>query len=166
MRWNRFYKNHYFEEPSNFAKECLPYIKGRAIELGCGDGRDVRYFIDNGVDIFGIDQVWGTKIQDYIRENESPSYVYTRFLWHSISNGLQKKILKWVRGTIFIEARTIKDKPENIFGKHKRNLVDVSQLIEDLLNNNYVIVYFDQGRGLSPFKGEDPHLVRVIAKNV
>lgn len=156
--WKKFYKEFHKFPPSSFAKFCKPYIKGGIVELGCGNGRDVFY-----LGALGIDKNDGNDVKDWIHKHKSPDNVYTRFFWHAIERDLQLKILKWCKGMIFIEARTTQDKPKNLFGKHKRNLVDVGQLIEDLLDNGFTILRFKQGYGMSKFKGEDPHIVRVIA---
>lgn len=171
MNWNKFYRE--FDEvgPSPFAKFVLNNIKGKLIDLGAGNGRDVNYFLKNGIDCFGIDKYFGDiniidmDVRKYLKV-EPPECVYTRFFWHSIDRSLQLKILKWVKGTLFIEARTTEDKPLNIFGEHKRNLVDVSQLVKDLKDNDFQILYMREGIGLSEYKGEDPHLIRIICKKV
>jgi hypothetical protein len=41
--------------------------------------------------------------------------------------------------------------------------VSVSQLVTDLKDHGFQIVSLVEGTGLSPYRGEDPHLVRVIA---
>jgi hypothetical protein len=165
--WNKFYENFKEEKPSSFARFCLPYIKGEMVELGCGNCRDLLFFSNKKIKCIGIDNILNIGAEDYIKNNKSPKYVYTRFFWHAIDRRLQLKILKWVKGWLFIEARTDEDKPKDLFGKHKRNLVNVSQLIEDLLKEGFIIRKFKQGKGLSPYKGENPHLVRIICqKNV
>lgn len=161
--WDNFYKKNGFNKPSNFAKFCLPYIKGEMIELGCGDGRDLNYFRQNKIDCCGIDIEYnGIDVSTWLH-NPCPEYVYTRFFWHAIDRKLQLNILGWVKNWIFIEARTTLDKPKDLFGKHKRNLVDVGQLIQDLWDNGFEIQYFKKGRGLSKYKKENPHLIRIIA---
>jgi hypothetical protein len=78
---------------------------------------------------------------------------------------LQLSILKWVTGYLYIEARTTDDlKTPKVFAKHERNFVNVAELVADLKKENFQIIKLEEGRGFSKFKGEDPHLVRVIAK--
>ena len=98
----------------------------------------------------------------YIKENKSPKYVYTRFFWHAIERKLQLEILKWVSDYILIEARTTEDTPV-LYTNHDRNFVNVAQLVKDLKDNEFEIVYLHEGRGLSRYKNEDPHLVRCVA---
>jgi len=160
--WDNFYKSHKFKKESSFARFCKPYILSEMVELGSGEGRDLRYF-EKFIEVNGVDKAFNCDVKDWIKKHKSPEYVYTRFFWHSIDRKLQLKILDWVKNYIFIEARTTQDKPKDLFGKHKRNLVDVGQLIEDLVERDFKIIRFKQGKGLSKFKGEDPHLIRCIA---
>jgi hypothetical protein len=62
-----------------------------------------------------------------------------------------------------IEARTTEDKKRNHIYTHKRNYVNVPQLVQDLKDNGFQIIRLEEGE-FSPFKNENPHLVRVIAK--
>jgi len=168
MSWETFYKNHKFKEPSSFAKFCEPLLNN-VVELGCGEGRDIRYFISKGINAVGVDPAFGgdyvlkQTAEKHIKETESPYCVYTRFFWHAIPRRTQLKILKWAKGFLFIEARTTQDKPKNIYGAHKRYLVDVPQLVKDLKSNNFQILHLEEGIGFAKHKSEDPHIVRVIA---
>lgn len=169
--WKKVYKDKDVpREHSTFSEFCLTSIKGDAVDLGCGNGRDLYYFRSKGINMFGVDAanenlfILKEDVDRFIHENPSPTNVYTRFFWHAIERELQLKILDWVKGVLFIEARTTKDKPKNVVGKHSRVLVDTAQLKRDLEERDYEIQHFSQGRGLSMYKGEDPHLVRVIAK--
>ena len=160
--WVKFYKKKLTDEPSSFAKFVLPYIKGKIIDLGCGNYRDTNYFLFNKLDSDGIDEVYGQSVEEHIKKEKSPQNVYTRFFWHAIERNLQLKILKWTKKYIFIEARTTEDKPI-LFKDHSRNFVNVAQLVKDLKDNEFEIVYLHEGRGLSRYKNEDPHLVRCVA---
>lgn len=163
--WKQFYTKELTLEPSSFAKAILPFIKGDLIDIGCGNYRDHNYFLHNNIDSDGIDAVYGQNVEDYILRNKSPKNVYARFFWHSINRDLQLEILKWTKEYIFIEARTVDDKfNPKIFDKHDRNFVDVAQLVKDLKDNHFQIIKLEEGTGFSKFKGEDPYLVRVIAK--
>lgn len=169
--WTPIYKNDKVTtEPSTFSEFCLPSISSPAVELGCGNGRDLYWFRKNGVNIFGVDAanedtfIVKQDVSTFIRQNESPKCVYTRFFWHAIERSLQLDILDWTRKRIFIEARTTKDKPKNVCGRHSRKLIDTKKLKNDLEIRGFKILHFSEGRGLSLYKGEDPHLVRVIAE--
>lgn len=163
--WIKYYKKHKMKEPSSFARFVKPWVEGLLVDLGCGDGRDLDYFDHNGIICFGADQVKGSPIEDLIKYTTSPSYVYARFLWHAIDRKLQLAILKWTKHYIFIEARTTEDKDtKKIFKYHKRNYVNVSQIVKDLKDNGFEIEYLKEGRGLAVYKTEDPHIIRIIAK--
>lgn len=171
--WDKFYKRKFVNNPSSFARFILPFMKKDdcVLELGCGNGRDTHFFHQMGLFAFGIDESFQDSIiakmdfKDYIKEAKSPKYVYTRFFWHAITRQEQLKILNWVSDYIFIEARTIQDsKDKKVFGQHYRNYLNVPQLVKDLKNRGFEIEWLKEGRGLSPFKKEDPHLVRIIAR--
>ena len=169
--WDNFYKGHQSMGPSSFAREVSPLILGRAVDLGAGDGRDVMYFVrDCGINIFGIDVSSETPlvkkqdIREFMVENESPDYVYTRFFWHAIDRETQLAILKWTKKWLFIEARTTEDaKLPKHFQQHERNYVNVPDLVKDIKDNGFQIVSFKEGRGMSKYEEEDPYLVRVVA---
>lgn len=168
--WEEVYKEHKVTNlPSSFAKFCLEQIRGPFVELGCGNGRDLYYFLEKGLHGHGVDAshedylIMKQDVKQYIKENESPDNVYTRFFWHAIEPELQEEILKWTKKRLFIEARTTKDKPKNIVGKHDRHLVDTKKLKKQLQEHGFSIVNFEEGTGFSPFEGEDPHLVRITA---
>ena len=135
--WRPFYKEHRFEEPSNFAVWALPEIKGTLVDMGCGDGRDLHYFLKQGISAYGVDAshedlfIMKQNVDSYMKENPCPDNVYTRFFWHAIEDDTRLHILKWTKGKLFIEARTTRDKPKNLYGKHKRNLVDTKRLRAD-----------------------------------
>lgn len=168
--WHKFYNKHVFDSPSTFAQFCLDKIDAEFIELGCGDGRDLYYFLRNEKDGWGVDANGGgiyittMDVNEYMDIEESPDIVYTRFFWHSIDTETRIRILDWTKKKIFIEARTTEDKPKDIYGKHDRNLVDVEELGIQLGERGFTVTHFEQGYGLSPYLGEDPHLFRLIAE--
>ena len=166
--WEKFYKKNKKMKPSTFAYFAIPFIDGTVLDVGCGNGRDVNFLSEHCVAI-GIDPSFSSgsvrkwKIENYMATFPPPDVVYTRFFWHSITRGLQLKILKWVKATIMIEARTTEDKKRNHIYTHKRNYVNVPQLVQDLKDNGFQIIRLEEGE-FSPFKNENPHLVRVIEK--
>lgn len=168
--WKTFYKEHKFEEPSPFAQYVLDSIDGDFVELGCGDGRDLYYFLKNGKSGYGVDAcvedifIIKQVVETYLKENPCPDNVYTRFFWHSIPRETQLEILKWTKKRIFIEARTTKDKPKFLYGKHEINPVDIDQLGNDLTEAGFTVTKYLEGYGMSKYFDEDPHLVRIIAE--
>lgn len=169
--WDNFYKKKLRFKASTFAQWVRPFIKGDLVDLGCGNGRDVSYFLQNNIIAGGIDDAFENEyiikmsVGDYMKKAESPKNVYARFFWHAIDRKTQLAILKWTKNMIFIEARTTEDKfKPKVFGKHDRNFVDVAQLVKDLKSNGFRIIRLEEGTGFSKFKGEDPFLVRVVAQ--
>lgn len=169
--WEKFYKKSKKLKNSSFAEIAAVFAQQPILELGCGDGRDISYFHDCGLIASGIDSAYEdifiTKIDvgEYIKNNICVDDVYTRFFWHAISRDLQLKIIKWATNFLFIEARTTDDKfRPKTFKKHDRNFVDVAQLVKDLKDNNFEIVLLREGTGMSKYKGEDPHLVRIVSR--
>jgi len=52
-----FYKNHFdINSVKNLADDFIKELKGKNIlDIGCGPGRDAKYFSDNGFNVVGID---------------------------------------------------------------------------------------------------------------
>ncbi len=173
--WDKFYEKYKEDGPSSFAVEVLFALnsKDKVVDLGCGNGRDVYFFRDNEVSATGVDESFESRcitkdtISNYMSTTKSPKHVYTRFFWHAIPREEQLKVLDWVSEWIYIEARTTEDqKRYHKFTKHYRNYVSVPRLVKDLKDNGFQIVRLEEGTGFSKFKGEDPHLVRVVARKL
>jgi SAM-dependent methyltransferase len=111
------------------------------------------------------------------------NFVYSRFFLHTINLRQENILIKVFRNildkninTIFaIEFRTIKDKLKKIGKKisvnerytdHYRRFINVSKFVRKLDKNNFKIMYFKQGLNLSKTKLENPHLCRIVFKNV
>jgi tellurite methyltransferase len=168
--WTEIYKRDPLpNSPSSFAEFAVTYITSPMVELGCGNGRDLYFFKKNGIQAYGVDAAnegpWIIKqdVSTFIKQNESSDCVYTRFFWHAIERSVQLEILQWTKKRILIEARTKKDKPLNVCGKHSRVLVDVPQLKRDLEKHGFKIIFEHEGTGMSYYQGEDPHLIRIVA---
>lgn len=175
--WRNFYLKAHTQAPSSFAQYIYTlYLKpgDDLIEFGCGNGRDLYYFDSMNVNVVGVDPniedtfIEKTSALNYIKTakktgEESPEFVYTRFFWHAIDARTRNAILDWTKHYLFIEARTTEDTPE-VHTDHKRNFVSVPQLVADLKKHGFQIIRMEEGRGFSPYKGEDPHLIRVVAR--
>lgn len=168
--WDNFYKIPTKKEQSQFAEFAIKYLDTPIIEFGSGIGKDLSFFNHNNVVARGVDASFSNEyttcmdVGEYIKKYECVGDVYTRFFWHAIERELQLEILKWAKFQIFIEARTTEDENrKKVFKNHSRNFVDVKQLVKDLKETGYQILYLHEGTNLSQYKNEDPHLVRVIA---
>lgn len=142
--WNNYYsENKAPTKQSKFAEDIIPYIKQgkKLVELGCGNGRDSRFFSKHGLEVLAIDQSDSAidyledikcgnnitfKVDNFIEsdllEENKFDYVYSRFTMHSITEQEEDKVVKRSYaclkegGMIFIEARSVKD---NICGLGK-----------------------------------------------
>lgn len=121
------------EDPSLFAKYVREnYIKAGSalIELGCGNGRDARYFAANGLNVLAVDQV-ASEIDELTLNNgqkdklnyltadftdmpnngKAYDAIYSRFTLHSVTAEGQRSALEWSRrslspgGKLCIETR-------------------------------------------------------------
>jgi tellurite methyltransferase len=132
--WENYYKTGAApEEPSLFAKYVLgKYLQSgdTMIELGCGNGRDARYFASNGVNVLAVD-ICAPEIEELVEKNgtspnlhyrigdfteleeskKSFDVVYSRFTLHSVDAEGQERALKWASanlaklGRLCIETR-------------------------------------------------------------
>lgn len=140
--WTDYYaKNSKPTNASTFAEFILPKLdeNKNLIELGCGNGRDSIYFVQNNINVVAIDQV--QEEIDYLNENHKEEdiifvcddftnlentnneivcetdfdYIYSRFTFHSINELKENRTLDWIEkklsdgGYFFLEARSIND---------------------------------------------------------
>jgi hypothetical protein len=77
--WQEFYKKKLTDKPSSWAVEVAPFLKGTTVELGSGNGRDLKYFHSLGLKAEGIDEITGITAEMYMASIKSPKNVYTRF---------------------------------------------------------------------------------------
>ena len=137
--WNWFYTDSGkpLQKPSAFAIEASKYLcKGKhLLELGCGNGRDSLYFLEQGVRVtaidasdYAIDSLNRMTLNngdalfvcdDFVKCQSlyqiKYDYIYSRFTLHAINESQENELLKNIRmgldenGLLFIEARTTKD---------------------------------------------------------
>ncbi|AJI54045.1 class I SAM-dependent methyltransferase [Francisella philomiragia] len=161
------------------------------LELGCGNGRDSLFFSSNNLYVDAID--YSKKIIDNLKlmnaknvnfmfgdftdlsrfKDNSYDFIYSRFTFHSIDIESERKVLKGIvrlikpGGLFMLEARTKKDQElPKIFGKdHFRRYLDFLETKDKLQNLGFEILESIESQGLSPYKEEDPFLLRIIAKS-
>lgn len=174
--WSKFYQeNKAPQEPSSFAQFILNQeLPGwRLIDLGCGNGRDA-YFLSQQYGVIGIDPgmlpkdsknvyFFQEKWQDAKHFIETADIVYSRFFLHAISNEEIAEILTLAPNYFCAEARAVGDKPV-VYPEHERNYINIDWLKQTAEWLGYDILHLEQGRGLAPYKDEDPLVVRIIAK--
>lgn len=109
-------------------------------------------------------------------------YCYSRFTLHAITEEQQQRVLKnaWstlvTGGMLFIEVRSIHDdiygkgecvgRHAYIFDDHFRRFIDKEELIFELKNLGFEILYEEESRGFAPYKDQDPVLIRIVAKKM
>lgn len=164
------------------------------LEIGCGNGRDAIFFSSRGHPVKAIDasdvaieknklstngnpltkfiHLDAMNIRQLISENKDKiSVVYSRFFLHSITEDIQEEIISSISeeanaGTrIFFEYRTTEDeKAEKIFGQHFRRYIDHDNLVRSISAAGLEVIYETSGNGMAYYKGEDPHVGRIIAR--
>lgn len=145
--WNQYYAglNGKLAEPSQFAKDIVGKLKPgkHLLELGCGNGRDSLFFLNNGLRVTAIDasDIAIDLLNQLTKENDNAlfvcdnfvkckilyqmkyDYIYSRFTLHAINEEQENELLNNIKeglvdgGMLLIEARTTKDE---IYGKGER----------------------------------------------
>lgn len=185
--WNSFYKkdNENILIESSFARYCLPYIRERntLLDIGCGNGRDTKFFYENGVTSIGLDFSFNAikstninynlgfyvvqDIKELIKINIGIQNIYLRWVLHSLDEELEDKLLEWCslnygKSMLFIECRTIYDEKQ-YDDNHYRRLIVPDKLIKKLKALGFEIIKHDIGK-FSKLGKDHPVLLRIIAK--
>jgi len=195
--WLEFYsdkKEDSKADPTDFAVFSYHYIednfKGninnlKMIDIGCGNGRDVFFFRENGLEAIGVDANFPHDSEHIVRgcalkildQRIGYDIYYARFFLHTIPefklNDLLLKISQKMNvNSIFLfETRSSLDHGSGdkmvtnfkgpVGDKHYRFLYSKSYL-EDKINNNFRILYSEENTGLAEYRGEDPTVIRMI----
>ena len=100
-----------------------------------------------------------------------PVLFYLRFFLHSIPEGLQDSLLEVIGNcarpgdTLAAEFRTEEDESASkVHGQHYRRFQNGPAFGDQLRDRGFAVLHEEEGTGLSPYKGEDPVLYRVIAR--
>lgn len=178
--WEKFYKNKRGPaknlEQSKFAEFVFTRFgfgnhNTTVLDMGCGNGRDSYYLGKMGYKVTGIDdaivpqETKNCYFSNWINSASHFDIVYSRFFLHAVPRFEVMKLLNETTGYFVAEARAIGDKPK-LYPKHQRWLIDPEWLIGHMVTIGYEILYFEKGRGLAKYKGEDPLIVRIIAKRI
>ena len=106
-------------------------------------------------------------------------YIYSRFTLHAINEEAEDRVLRWIgsqlnpEGKFFLEVRSINDpmfqKGEKISERenvttHYRRYLDLEETVEKIEKNGLKIIYKLESQGLSPYKDDDPMLIRIVAQ--
>ena len=192
--WNSFYeKNGVIHTPSSFASHIQDtYLEdGKALlELGCGNGRDAVFFAEKGAIVSALDlssqtiqtlssmNIKNTQFfnQDFSQLSDFSNfdYVYSRFTLHSVDAETEMSVFQQLpkvlrKGGLFLmEARSLKDESmEKAFGvTHFRRYLNFEESVRKIEDLNFRILKKTESQGLSPYKDEDPFLIRIIAEKI
>jgi|TARA_B110000261_G_C12941544_1_gene300657 tellurite methyltransferase len=141
--WNEFYKKNSINSESTFAKftyKKIKNIRGKVLDIGCGNGRDAYFFNKKGFDVTAIDisqkaihRNSRVKIKNLVfkkfdvekdKIKTKFEIIYCRFFVHTLDEKLEDKLIHIIKNTrkentmVFFEFRNYKDK---IFGNFKAN---------------------------------------------
>jgi SAM-dependent methyltransferase len=98
--------------------------------------------------------------------------VYLRFFLHSIDESIEDALLgnlvDLLPGgfTLYAEFRTTRDRElPKVYGEHSRRYIDEKAFAAKLTGTwGFDVDHLEAGRGLAPYRDEDPHLARIIAR--
>ena len=135
--WNAYYKKQAAPiHPSSFAEYISKYLDvgKKLVDLGCGNGRDTKYFGNYNLSVIGVDSA--KDVIDSLKETneydnvvyvnddftlskilfqQNFDYCYSRFTMHAINKKQQDALISNVYtslckgGYFFVEARTVND---------------------------------------------------------
>jgi SAM-dependent methyltransferase len=184
--WEKFYKNNNPpENESDFAKFVLSYIidnnitDKKMIDLGCGNGRDLNFFIRNNINCVGIDNAVENnefiKNEDILKFNyDDYELIYIRFVIHSLTEEDLERLLNLISNRnkiIFIETRSSKnitneERSETYFKssigeEHFRMLFSEKYLTKKILKL-FNIIYKKEENNIAIYKNENPYCIRYI----
>ena len=103
--------------------------------------------------------------------------IYSRFTLHAVNHRCEKNFIKNISKQknleyLFIETRTLKDELYGVgkkIGKHEfvsthyRRFIDPIE-IKNKLQKKFKILYFKEAKNFAKFKGQNPCVLRIIAK--
>ena len=192
--WNEVYSaNKLDNHPSSFAQHCEEnhlHSGNSLLELGCGNGRDALFFVEKGMQVSALDASSKTieklssmnvKNIEFLNQDFSDltrftgfDCVYSRFTMHSVDEKTEQMVFSQLSqvlkadGLFLMEARSTNDeKLEKTFGNdHFRRYLNFQATVDKLQNLDFRILEKKESQGLSPYKQEDPFLIRIVAQRL
>ncbi|MBD8870864.1 class I SAM-dependent methyltransferase [Nocardioides donggukensis] len=124
-------------------------------------------------DVADVDDL-GRALDEVEERADGPVLFYLRFFLHAIPESVQDGLLSAISaharpGDLFAaEFRTDADaKTDKVHEKHYRRFQSAGALATDLREaRGFEILHFEEGAGLSPYKGEDPVLCRIVGRRL
>lgn len=181
---------------AQFCQENYLTKKYRLLELGSGSGRDLCFFHTVGHQVTGYDTsteavnmvTAANPGLDYqngdftaLTHIESIEAIYSRWTIHSIDDEAAERVLDWVSceleegGLFLVEARTVND---GLFGEgtpvgrnafvtdHYRRFLVVDEFRKEIVDRGFEIIFEKESNGFSVYKGDDPVLLRLVARKI
>jgi SAM-dependent methyltransferase len=170
-----------------------PDLPQTVLDLGCGDGRDAVHFARAGRRVIGVDRsprglatararaaaanVPAVFYRRDFRTGDaligldlppSPVLFYARFLLHAVGEATEDQVLTGIAARarpgdeLALEVRI--GPGSWTYGRHYRRLVEPAALQSRLERDGWTIVDSRSGPGLAPHAGEDPQVLRVLAR--
>ena len=182
--WQEFYKNNpELNNNSSFSIFVLKHLnpQEQLLDLGCGNGKDTYYFLNNKIQAMGLDNNQNLPkdyfiVGDVLENLKNCKNYYLRFFVHAVEEDYFDSLLDKIyniseKGArVFIETRSTKgitkeDKllynfRSGIGEEHYRMLYSCSYL-KKKIEKKFSIFHLEESYGLSPFNGKDPCLIRI-----
>ena len=140
------------------------HASARAEGLGIQDR--VRFAICDVADTGAV-----TAVLDEVSSSDEPVLFYLRFFLHSIPEEVQDGLMDVITtrarpgDVVAAEFRTEKDEAATkVHGDHYRRYQNGPAFGALLGDRHFALLHEEEGTGLSPYKGEDPVLYRVVAR--
>jgi SAM-dependent methyltransferase len=196
--WTKFYSkvDDRLNNCSDFCNFAILYLKENVpdaktvFDMGCGNGRDLRYFKSKGYDARGIDASQEcAKTTPDVKCGDIVTYMfehvdvyYSRFSLHSLPYSSIPVFLKNIATSMttssvfFIETRSIQGTEHSnipykecefaspIGGVHKRTLVSLDHLTKMVTDIGFTVILSIESSGLAVFADADPVIIRMILK--
>tara|TARA_R110000822_G_scaffold22617_1_gene70691 strand:+ start:4262 stop:4873 length:612 start_codon:yes stop_codon:yes gene_type:complete len=192
--WDNFYKSNLpktLSTHSDFStfvlEKVLDIPKSKElslVDLGCGNGKDTVFFVNNKIDAEGIDLSIDSDLP-YIKQDDALSIskpydiYYLRFFIHTLIEEDVDKLFSNIFNTmkqsslIFLETRSSKgitNQPysetnfrSSIGEEHHRTLYSLDYL-SSKVNEYFDIEFSVEQQGLAIFREDDPYIIRIIAR--
>ena len=115
-----------------------------------------------------LDETWIRLFQQSRKPGQATLF-YMRFLLHAVTAEVQEDLLFAIRAvanegdSVAVEFRTTLDRDRSkAFPAHFRRYQSAADVKSGMEGNGFSLLDEDEGVGLSPFRGEDPHLCRQL----
>ncbi len=102
---------------------------------------------------------------------DTPPHIYARFLFEAIEPDTRQNFFRWAEmiqrrgGLTFLEFRTGRGAPPaKVLPFYYRAVLDADRIVAQIEQHGGSVVQREEGVGLAPFEGEDPHTCRLVVR--